>query len=285
MPRPSLQTPIAFLFLACGLLPSATIDHGIAISKVSATPLAPLQHPRFSVTSRRGHLLLQATTVSAAHEATLLQLVDDHFAHQVPRTEFTPGVILEDYWESASDRLLYALAATESSHAIMQDDSIEIQGVTNSPEIFQSRLEFVRENLPANLPVSTDIIEVDPATSFDELCKGAFSQLVFEPVSFRESSNEIRTASFVSLDRISDFAYDCQQTMIVITGHTDASGDESWNRRLSLARAQAVADYIAHCGIDPQRLLIKGLGSSQPIADNSTPLGRSLNRRIEIELQ
>ena len=285
MRRPSLHTPIAFLFLACGMLLSATIDHGTDNSKVSAAFLAPLQHPKFSVTSRRGHVLLQATTESAGHEATLLQLVDDHFAHREARTEFTPGVILEDYWESASSRLLYALAATESAQAIMQDGSIDIHGVASSAEIFQSRLEFVRENLPADLPVIADIIEVDSATSFDDLCTGAFSQLVFEPVSFRKSSSEIRTASFVSLDRISDFAYDCQQINIVITGHTDASGDESWNRRLSLARARAVADYIAHCGIDSQRLLIKGLGSSQPIADNSTPLGRSLNRRIEIELQ
>jgi len=285
VPRPSPQTPIAFLFLACGLLLSATIDHGTDSSEMSATPLAPLQHPKFSVTSRRGHLLLQATTASAGHEATLLQLVDDHFDHQEARSEFTPGVILEDYWESASDRLLYALAATESAQAIMQDDSIEIRGVTSDAEIFQSRLEFVRKNLPADLSVTVDIIEIDSAISFDRLCERSFSQLVFEPVSFRKSSIEIRTASFVSLDRLSDFAYDCQQTMIVITGHTDASGDESWNRRLSLARAQAVADYIAHCGIDPRRLLVKGLGSSQPIADNSTRLGRSLNRRIEIDLQ
>jgi outer membrane protein OmpA-like peptidoglycan-associated protein len=70
-----------------------------------------------------------------------------------------------------------------------------------------------------------------------------------------------------------------------IIGHTDASGDESWNQRLSRARAQAVADHIAGNGIDPARLIIDAFGSSQPVADNATASGRSRNRRIEFELR
>ena len=105
------------------------------------------------------------------------------------------------------------------------------------------------------------------------------------PLVFRQSSTEIRDSSFGTLARIIDFAYDCPRTVIAITGHTDASGDETWNRRLSLARAQAVADHLANGGIDPQRLTVSGLGSSEPIADNSTPQGRGRNRRIEFSLQ
>ena len=69
-----------------------------------------------------------------------------------------------------------------------------------------------------------------------------------------------------------------------MTGHTDASGSEGWNQHLSMQRAQAVGDYLVSGGVDRARLLLAGVGSSSPIADDSTRYGRSLNRRIDIEL-
>ena len=108
---------------------------------------------------------------------------------------------------------------------------------------------------------------------------------VTEPVAFHRSSAEIRTSSFATLDRIIEIANDCRDNSIAIIGHSDALGDESWNRRLSRARAQAVADYVIRAGIQQQRVVVEGLGSSQPIADNSTAHGRGLNRRIEFELR
>jgi OOP family OmpA-OmpF porin len=87
------------------------------------------------------------------------------------------------------------------------------------------------------------------------------------------------------LDKIIEVADDCRDSTIAITGHSDSSGNETWNRRLSVARAQAVADYITRGGITPARLLVEGLGSAVPIADNATAQGRSINRRIEFELR
>ena len=84
---------------------------------------------------------------------------------------------------------------------------------------------------------------------------------------------------------MTEFARDCPGVTIAITGHTDSSGDDSWNRVLSRARAQAVADYIASNGIEADRLIVAGAGAAEPIADNSTAYGRQLNRRIEFELR
>ena len=80
-------------------------------------------------------------------------------------------------------------------------------------------------------------------------------------MSFARSSAELRPASFATLDRITEFAHDCPSTTIAITGHTDASGDEDWNRQLSLARAQAVADRVAARGLAAGRLVVTGVGS------------------------
>lgn len=285
MPRRKFQTLAMIVLLACGILLSATINHGTANQDAPLIQAAPLDAPRFSVELRSGHLLLRGTTASKIHETELLQLAADQFGDAAAQTSFRPGVILADNWAPTTHRLLYTLAAMDSGEATMRDRSIEIRGVTSDARTFYSRLEFLRENLQTDIPVDADVVVVDSVVAFEQLCEHSFSQLMFEPVSFKKSSTEIRTASFVTLDRITEFAHDCRRATISITGHTDSSGDESWNQRLSLARAQAVANHIAQSGIDAERLLVNGRGSSEPIADNETVQGRSLNRRIEFELQ
>lgn len=73
--------------------------------------------------------------------------------------------------------------------------------------------------------------------------------------------------------------------LIVITGHTDATGCDEQNLRLSRARASAVHDWIRHMADIPGNCFaVQGLGASQPIASNDTEQGRSANRRVEIRL-
>jgi outer membrane protein OmpA-like peptidoglycan-associated protein len=68
-----------------------------------------------------------------------------------------------------------------------------------------------------------------------------------------------------------------------IEGHTDAVGSEEYNLRLSQSRAESVRDYLGQGGIPASRIIAtRGLGKSQPVADNSTPSGRQINRRVEI---
>ena len=285
MPRRSIQVLITLLLLACGLLLSVALDHAGQDEVSSDNQLAPLWNPSITIIFGRGRLFLAGTTASADHEASLLDLADEQFSAVVTQSHFQPGIITLDNWIFTSNRLLYALAATESAQAIMRPDSIEIRAVSADAETLATRLNFLRENVSAEIPINSDVIVVDGATSFAQLCSQTFAQLVLEPVSFKQSSTDIRTSSFVTLDRITDFASDCRHAKILITGHSDASGDESWNRQLSLARAQAVANHIARGGIDPQRLLVQGAGSSAPIADNTTAQGRGLNRRIEFDLR
>lgn len=94
----------------------------------------------------------------------------------------------------------------------------------------------------------------------------------------------IRGGAYAALDRTNSLANACRDSTMSITGHTDSSGHESSNQRLSLARASAIANYVAAQGIARERLIIIGAGSSAPIADNTTRYGRSLNRRISILL-
>ena len=68
----------------------------------------------------------------------------------------------------------------------------------------------------------------------------------------------------------------------VIEGHTDSIGEATRNRKLSLARAEAVRTELVRLGVTPSRLRAVGLGPDRPIADNSQAEGRARNRRVEI---
>ena len=69
-----------------------------------------------------------------------------------------------------------------------------------------------------------------------------------------------------------------------VTGHTDSVGDDASNQKLSENRAAAVRDYfVGQAKIPSSRLAVKGLGKSQPVADNATDQGRQRNRRVEVQ--
>ncbi|OWO86493.1 hypothetical protein B5C26_01050 [Photorhabdus luminescens] len=73
--------------------------------------------------------------------------------------------------------------------------------------------------------------------------------------------------------------------MVVITGHTDSTGDAAKNSVLSLARAKAVRDWILQTSdVSPACLVVKGEGATRPIATNANAAGRAVNRRVEISL-
>lgn len=72
------------------------------------------------------------------------------------------------------------------------------------------------------------------------------------------------------------------QIELVIEGYTDSRGSRLRNIFLSLERADAVRDMLVKRGVDESRLLTRGMGPVDPVADNTTPDGRAQNRRIEI---
>ena len=67
-----------------------------------------------------------------------------------------------------------------------------------------------------------------------------------------------------------------------VVGHTDAVGSNSYNRELSLARADAVRDALAVYGVDPARSQAEGRGEAEPRMSNDSKAGRAANRRVDI---
>ena len=72
--------------------------------------------------------------------------------------------------------------------------------------------------------------------------------------------------------------------VIIAVGHTDSVGNDAYNQKLSVKRAESVKAYLVSKGIEKNRVYTEGKGEKQPVADNKTSAGRSKNRRVEIEV-
>ena len=107
---------------------------------------------------------------------------------------------------------------------------------------------------------------------------------VLQYIYFDFDKSHLLPESADELDHLSAYMKAHPDYHIVITGHTDNYGSETYNRNLSNNRAKAVANYLIEKDIGKQRITYSGIGSSEPIADNSTAEGRSLNRRVEFIL-
>lgn len=72
---------------------------------------------------------------------------------------------------------------------------------------------------------------------------------------------------------------------VLIAGHTDGNGEESYNLALSKQRAESVRQYLIGAGVEAGRLTADGYGESQPVASNDSGEGRAQNRRVEFRLE
>ncbi len=110
----------------------------------------------------------------------------------------------------------------------------------------------------------------------------AGKRTVLNNVFFAFDSYALTDKSKKALQKVIDFLLDNPALRVEIAGHTDNVGDESYNKKLSEQRARAVFDFFVANGISADRMRYQGYGSSRPVADNGTEVGRARNRRIEL---
>lgn len=103
-------------------------------------------------------------------------------------------------------------------------------------------------------------------------------------VTFATDSARVKPEFRDVLESVALVAEEYEKTVIQVVGHTDSTGSDAYNQRLSEQRADAVGNFLTGQGIRSVRLEPRGMGESMPIADNSTPEGRARNRRVEVNL-
>ena len=120
-------------------------------------------------------------------------------------------------------------------------------------------------------------------TPVKDILKGKAS-VVLKNIFFKFDSDSLLPESFSELNRLVEFMKKHPEIDIEIAGHTDSIGAEDYNMDLSRRRANSVKNYLISQGIDSKRLIARGYGESRPIADNGTPEGRAMNRRVEFKV-
>lgn len=275
---------VAVVFFAGGILTSLAVDDADTLQEATLERLSALEEARFSVEFQRGKLSVIGATASVAHERSLAQQISAGFADQERTLHFRPLIVAPSFWANSSRSLLELVATTHSAAAYLTESAVHLRGVTADNSLWSARLAALRAELPQNISIDIDVLVVASSTEKSALCLQAFSSLRNARIGFRQSSSDIRTSSFAALDAIVSITYDCDDMNIAITGHSDSSGNEATNQRLSLLRAQSVARYLETGGVARERLLVTGAGSLLPIDDNTNAAGRSRNRRIEFEL-
>ena len=100
---------------------------------------------------------------------------------------------------------------------------------------------------------------------------------------FPVGSAEIRPENFALLKKIVKAIGEFKSSKIVVSGHTDSTGNADMNKSLSNSRAKNVAKFFVEVGgIDGKRIQAKGYGQEKPVASNRTAKGRAQNRRVEV---
>lgn len=110
------------------------------------------------------------------------------------------------------------------------------------------------------------------------------SNLAFSPILFEYNRTVITGESIAELNRLVEVLKQQPGLTIELSGHSDASGTETHNAKLSEQRTEAVSNYLLKKGISASRIHKQSFGSTKPIDTNNTEEGRNRNRRVEIKV-
>lgn len=99
---------------------------------------------------------------------------------------------------------------------------------------------------------------------------------------FAVNSSDLSAKSKEELKKFSEVLNKYPDTNLHINGHTDDTGSDEFNQKLSEKRAASVSGFLAAQKVDTKRLTVAGFGEAQPIVENTSAANRALNRRVEV---
>lgn len=173
---------------------------------------------------------------------------------------------------------------TNETESLVSSDSISgnyLIVLTQGSEyaLYVNKRGYLFKSLNFNYSAQRDYAPIVLDIDLEKASEG--TRAVLENIFFDLDKYDLKEKSITELKKILRFLKENPALRVEISGHTDNTGSDAHNRELSHKRAEAVFNYLVSNGIDPDRLISRGMGSSKPIADNATETGRMQNRRIE----
>jgi outer membrane protein OmpA-like peptidoglycan-associated protein len=188
--------------------------------------------------------------------------------------------ILAQRREQEVERSQQSAAEARREAELAQLQLQQMQEAQREAEIrqYQQEAEQAREE---NLRLQEELKEMSQTTT-QETERGLVVNI--GDVLFETDQATLKPGAALNLNKLVQVLNDHPERNVVIEGHTDSTGDASYNEQLSQRRAESVANFLRNQGVDDNRIMTRGYGQSYPIASNQTQAGRQQNRRVEIVL-
>ncbi len=190
-------------------------------------------------------------------------------------TGITDGRVIRFQWTEDGPQIGSAVMVLTSDGNYLNGlwyENGRYQGLWSGTRVTDGRMPKCQEALASG---AKDAI----GKSLDEV-----GRVILYGIYFDYDKATIRPDSEETLNRVLKAIEARPNVKLVIEGHTDAQGSDAYNQMLSDKRARSVMNWLVSHGIASEQLSAKGFGESRPVADNSKPDGRALNRRVEIAL-
>ncbi|WP_171607003.1 OmpA family protein [Limnovirga soli] len=215
--------------------------------------------------------------------------IDIHITHNDPRftlqgqvinktTNLPEAGVTVSIKNETQNSIIRSQSQVTDGKFIMQLDSESDFSVSGKKADYLSNIEGISTkglNRSTTLYVKLELAVQDASVG---------TKIVLNKIYFETGKSVINTTSSSDLDRLVLFMNDNPTVKLEIGGHTDNIGKPAGNLVLSQKRANAVLNYLVSKAIGKERISAKGMGQTQPIADNATADGRSQNRRVEIKV-
>ncbi|PHQ96234.1 MAG: hypothetical protein COB39_12370 [Marinosulfonomonas sp.] len=197
---------------------------------------------------------------------------------------------LPDGWPLRVLAGIEALAELSHGSVVVQENFVDVRGVTGNPDASANIARLLSEKLGASENYAIDVTyekKLDPVAGLlkpAECVDEINAVLLDRKISFAPGSAELDTGGRAVVDRLAEILNGCDKAKIEIAGHTDSQGREEMNQSLSQSRADAVLQGLIARRVLTSGLTSVGYGEATPIADNDSEEGREANRRIEFTL-
>ncbi|WP_026942138.1 OmpA family protein [Hellea balneolensis] len=253
---------------------------------VKAAPAIPTQSPyTFSaIKSDDGSVVLNGWVQNQDQRDRVMARAKAAYGTVTDRTVLVANGAPNADWEMVLNQNIDDLKLLDTGRFAMRDAASNITGETGVVDLRDAiaarAASLTGYNGSATIkltaPATGEIKDIEVCqTLLDDLKRG-------KKINFAYDKAEIRGAeSFDLLNSLASAANQCSAFKINIEGHTDADGANSYNQRLSEARANLVVAYLSENGVERSRMSAIGYGETKPIADNTTDAGKAQNRRIE----
>jgi OOP family OmpA-OmpF porin len=203
------------------------------------------------------------------------------------------------------NKLLTALLVVASTGATAQDNWTSANGepVKNSTELCWRNANWtpatahpdcdgalkVQPRVTATLPAPTTPKATPAPAPTTPKATPAPAQVISKvtysaDALFDFDKSVIKPAGKATLDDLIAKVSKVKLEVIIVVGHTDSVGSDSYNIKLGQRRADAVKAYLISKGVEKNRVFTESKGEKQPVADNKTKEGRAKNRRVELEV-